>query len=1021
MVVARGELHALRGHVTLRYGDANRVSAVVQGTRPYDVGLRYVRRTRIPGGALEVSCTCSHAAHRLCKHVWAALRVAERRGHLVSATRERGELQIIAARPEDGERPPATQLRWLIDLPRSSPYSGPTIDGYERALTLVGSAPRLDRAGRGSVSFGYVQGEALRERILDLAQGRRTDVLFDEERPPEPLVFDDGGSFRVVLVVHEGSPGALAMNDLVVRGELRRGDEVIALQELSGIFNAGLAFLGPRAVLVERDAPMRWVTVVQQRGELLVPADEAHRFLRELVMKSRRTHFVLPEAFELQEGALARTHVHVKRPDVESTKPGRALHADVFFDYGRGAMAAWTDAGSLVVEGTSRRIVVRDRYAENAAVAQLVTAGFGVVRTRRERGAFKIKPARLTAAILALPAEGFQVEAQGVVHRAASRTSLRVRTNIDWFDVHATVQFEGLSVGTPALLEAARRGEDLVRLGDGSVGVLPAEWLARVAGMIELATPRIAVVDAERAEREHDHEAEVQLRFSRTQLSLVDAMLGEAGNDVSWEGPLATLRNQLAGFADLPPADAPDGFRGQLRDYQRAGVAWMQWLETVGFSGCLADDMGLGKTVQVLALLARRKQKPPGDGESRTTLVVVPRSLVYNWIDEAARFAPALRLRELTSDTSVEDALQCDVVVATYGVLRRRVEELAKVSFDYVVLDEAHAVKNAETTTARAACRLRSRHRLALSGTPIENHLGELASLFDFLNPGMLGASVRGAAKHSFELDPRFTSQLGRGLRPFVLRRRKSDVLAELPPRVDQRVVCVMEPWQRAIYDRVKSYYQATLREQMDAEGLGASRLHVFEALLRLRQIACHPGLVDPELQRERSAKVDALLERLEPIVREGKKALVFSQFTSLLDIVGRELDARSIGYARLDGSSTNRRELVERFQTAPECGVFLVSLKAGGVGLNLTAAEYVFILDPWWNPAAEQQAVDRAHRMGQARSVMAYRLVCKDSVEERVAELQEKKRALIASIFDEAEAPRLGTLSAEDVEALLS
>jgi SNF2 family DNA or RNA helicase len=401
---------------------------------------------------------------------------------------------------------------------------------------------------------------------------------------------------------------------------------------------------------------------------------------------------------------------------------------------------------------------------------------------------------------------------------------------------------------------------------------------------------------------------------------------------------------------------------------------------------------------------------------------VAPRSVVFNWLDEARRFTPGLRVIELEASMTHDDVVRsgADLVVTTYGLLRHRIGTLSKVDFDYAILDEAHAVKNPSAATTAAARLLRASHRLALTGTPVENHLGELASLFDFLMPGLFGHAFRPASKRSLDLDAEAATRLGRGLRPFLLRRKKSDVLAELPPRIEQTIHCEMAPPQRAIYDEVRRHYQTSLLARVRRDGVGRSAVHVLEALLRLRQIACHPGLVDGGRRAETSAKLEALLEQLEPLVAQGKKALVFSQFTSLLDIVQKELADRKIAFERLDGTTRDRKERVARFQSDASCSVFLISLKAGGLGLNLTAAEYVFLLDPWWNPAAESQAIDRAHRMGQTRTVVSYRVLCKDTVEERVAELQEKKRALVESVFAESKT-RLGDLSIEDVEALLS
>ena len=361
-------------------------------------------------------------------------------------------------------------------------------------------------------------------------------------------------------------------------------------------------------------------------------------------------------------------------------------------------------------------------------------------------------------------------------------------------------------------------------------------------------------------------------------------------------------------------------------------------------------------------------------------------------------------------------------MLTTYGTLRRDAPSMKDVRFDYVILDEAQAIKNAATESAKAARLLRGDHRLALSGTPVQNHLGELWSLFEFLNPGMLGAASMFGADGSGakSLDADALAVVARALKPFILRRTKEQVARDLPAKTEQTLHCELDPMQRKLYDELRDHYRAALLDKIGRDGLGRSKIQVLEALLRLRQAACHPGLLDRARLGESSAKLDALLPRLAEVREEGHKALVFSQFTSFLAIVRAELDRAGIPYEYLDGRTRDRAARVERFQTDRDCLLFLVSLKAGGLGLNLTAAEYVFLLDPWWNPAVEAQAIDRTHRIGQSRPVFAYRLIARDTVEEKVLELQETKRALADSIIS-ADESLIRTLTREDLELLLS
>jgi len=403
--------------------------------------------------------------------------------------------------------------------------------------------------------------------------------------------------------------------------------------------------------------------------------------------------------------------------------------------------------------------------------------------------------------------------------------------------------------------------------------------------------------------------------------------------------------------------------------------------------------------------------------------VVVPKSLVFNWKLEAARFTPQLRVLDYTGPARSDKAIaECDLVLTTYGTLRREALRFKDLDFDYVVLDEAQCVKNATTESAKAVRLLKGRYRLALSGTPVENHLGELWSLFEFLNPGMLGAAsvfklAGGTARNPDEETRRL---LAHALRPFILRRTKAQVARELPPKIEQTIYCVMDAEQRKLYDELRVHYRNSLLQRIEVEGLAKSKIQVLEALLRLRQAACHPGLLDRKRTAEPSAKIEVLLDHLAEVTEEGHKALVYSQFTSFLKIVRDRLDAGGVQYEYLDGSTRDRQAPVERFQSDPSRRLFLISLKAGGLGLNLTAAEYVFLLDPWWNPAVEAQAVDRAHRIGQAQQVFAYRLIARDTVEEKVLELQNTKRDLAAAIIG-ADSSALRDLRREDLEMLLS
>jgi SNF2 family DNA or RNA helicase len=483
----------------------------------------------------------------------------------------------------------------------------------------------------------------------------------------------------------------------------------------------------------------------------------------------------------------------------------------------------------------------------------------------------------------------------------------------------------------------------------------------------------------------------------------------------------SALRRRLRARATSGEPDLPARLSATLRPYQRQGLAWLQLLRELGTGGVLADDMGLGKTIMTLAFLARWKE----DAGGAPSLVVCPTSVVGNWAREAERFTPGLRVLVLHGDGRAEKArtmADFDLVVTTYAVLRRDVEHLAATTFRCAVLDEAQNVKNAAARTTGAARRLRAEMRLALSGTPIENRLAELWSIMAFANPGILGTAEDFDERFERPITTRPDGQVAERLRaivrPFVLRRTKAEVLAELPPKTEIDRVCVCTMHQKRLYDALAHQLRQSVKKKVEQLGLGRCGMSVLTALLRLRQMACDPRLVDPRLMAETSAKRAAFLELARELAAEGRRALVFSQFVELLSLWRVDLEREGIAYEYLDGSSTDRERIVDRFQNG-EAPLFLMSLKAGGAGLNLTAADTVIHCDPWWNPAAEDQATDRAHRMGQRRAVTVVRLVARGTIEDKIALLKRNKRELVASVMGVGDGALRG-LSEEDVRALL-
>ncbi|MDZ7267077.1 MAG: SNF2 family helicase [candidate division KSB1 bacterium] len=659
-------------------------------------------------------------------------------------------------------------------------------------------------------------------------------------------------------------------------------------------------------------------------------------------------------------------------------------------------------------DGLSFLRVRRDYAAEMAAREKLVATGARQSTT----GEFVLRESRaldwLLFEVPKLIAQGFVVLGedrlkQFRVNRAQPQLRLAVNTEIDWFDCRLGIDFDGIALSLKELRKSLLHQTRYVKLSDGSTALLPEEWQQQLAHMFNL------------GEVESD-----RIKVSRYHLTLIDSLLEHADGQETDAG-YRESRERLRHFKGIQAQPLPGNFRGTLRLYQQRGLDWLYFLQEFRFGGCLADDMGLGKTIQALALLQSEKNR----GITMPSLIVCPTSALFNWQNELARFTPELQvLTHAGLDRRrVKKFDGYDVVLMSYGILRRDIEFLREVRFHYAILDESQHIKNPLSQTAKAARLLQANHRLVLTGTPVENNTQELWSQFQFLNPGLLGSLnyFRSAFARPIERerDGATASLLRRMIFPFILRRTKQEVAQELPAKVENLFYCDMLPEQRKLYERWRDYYRAHVMRQIDLQGLERSRMYVLEGLMRLRQICCHPSLIEQEVAPV-SGKFDALNDLLENILAEEHKVLVFSQFVRMLRLICRRLDEQGIPYAYLDGHTRDRQSQVDRFQNDPRTRVFLISLKAGGFSLNLTAADYVILYDPWWNPAAEAQAIDRTHRIGQEKNVFAYKLIVRNSVEEKILQLQERKRALVADLIT-TDAGLFKHLSAEDIAILFS
>ncbi len=584
----------------------------------------------------------------------------------------------------------------------------------------------------------------------------------------------------------------------------------------------------------------------------------------------------------------------------------------------------------------------------------------------------------------------------------------KVSSGIDWFDIKAEIQFGEESISLKEVQKALVRKEKFVRLSDGKKGLLPEQWIKKYATLFKMGNIKSG-----------------NLRVSKVHFSLVDELYDQINeDDILLE--LRQKKEKLKSFDEIKQVILPESVNADLRPYQKEGFNWFNFLDEFGWGGCLADDMGLGKTLQVLTFLSALKKK---HGQT-VNLVVVPTSLIFNWEAEVNKFCTDLTIHRHHGTGRIRHKIdefeKYDIVITSYGTLASDIEIFNKFVFNYVILDESQSIKNPSTKRYKAVCLLNAKNRLALTGTPIENNIYDLYAQFNFLNPGMLGS--REFFKEEFAnpidkfSDPNKVNELKKIIFPFLLRRTKELVAHELPPKTEIVLFCEMEARQRKVYDAFRESYRHKILERIEEDGINRAGVYILEGLMKLRQICDSPAILkDPEDYGNESVKLKELVKNITE--KTGNhKILIFSQFLGMLKLVREALEHHQIDYEYLDGSMTPkaRQSAVNRFQESESCRVFLISLKAGGFGLNLTAADYVYIVDPWWNPAVEQQAVDRSHRIGQTKKVFAYKMICKGTVEEKILKLQTKKRALAKDIIS-TEKSFIKNLTATDIEFLFS
>ena len=606
-----------------------------------------------------------------------------------------------------------------------------------------------------------------------------------------------------------------------------------------------------------------------------------------------------------------------------------------------------------------------------------------------------------------VPVFGFEALKNFRFNTAKPSTKIYISSHTDWFDAKVEIFFGEQKITVADVKKALANKQQFVPLADGSLGILPEEWIKKYSLLF-----RVGEGKSEK------------MKLSRYHFSVIEELY-ETRDEEELFFQLEERYDKLKEFKNIEPIEPPAHLKPILRPYQESGLHWLNYLNEVKWGGILADDMGLGKTVQALSFLHHLKQE---NGKLKA-LVVCPTTLMYNWENEIKKFTPSLVHYIHHGGSRTRDAIldpEIDVIITTYGTLRSDIKLFVEPEFDYIILDESQAIKNPSSKVTKAASLLKAKSRLCLSGTPLQNNTFDIFAQMNFLNPGMLGSMEFFKQEFAVPID-KFGEQeqkdhLRKLLFPFILRRTKEQVAKDLPEKTEMILFCEMGDEQRKIYDAYRNDFRDKILGVVENQGINKSQLTILQGLMKLRQICDSPAIMN---EQEKFPNVSIKLDELVREITENisnHKALVFSQFLGMLALIRTRLDEMGVKYEYFDGSTTaiDREKAIQSFQNDTTCRVFLISLKAGGVGLNLTAADYVYIVDPWWNPAVEQQAIDRTHRIGQTKNIFAYRMICKDTVEDKILSLQEKKKALAADLITD-DSGFVKNLTREDLEYLFS
>ncbi|MDO8720276.1 MAG: DEAD/DEAH box helicase [Polaromonas sp.] len=917
--------------------------------------------------------------------------------------------------------------RYVLQLLRAMPDSGGHYwnYGFTACVLLDGHASLVVLEQAASTGRLFLEdGKASAGTALQWGPPQALDWHWQEV--PSPYAAEPGWALRARLApaapgTRLGAGAILCLNSPPLYLDADNG--LCGPVQTQGLTDAQLAVLLSAPPLKPSALQKHQVPLMQRLGPLPLPP-------------------MLQSISKLQ-GITPRACLHLS-PNTPEDAPYRGLiQAQLRFDYA-GNSGWWAGQGlSVLVDGPAGRVLLqRDGEAELDAITRLMDLGlmatdggiFGIPGDASQQDWLHWADNDFSV----LRDAGFEVTLEAaltdwITHADTLDVQLQPQGDDEasspWFDLSLGMEINGqrhnILPWLPELIAAAAGSAPDPATGQPQLP--PFVYLpAPGGGFIRLPTdalkPWMAALLELVGDRAHDFSGD-SLTLSRLDALRTGAALGEGA---VWEGAqhLKDLVQQLTGHAELPDVTVPDGLAASLRPYQQQGLNWLQFLRQHGLSGILADDMGLGKTLQTLAHVLVEKE---AGRLTHPALIVAPVSLMGNWRREAERFTPGLRTLVLHGKERHESADQMaahDLVIVPYSLLQRDRERWLEQRWHLVVLDEAQNIKNASTHAAQVVSELQTRHRLCLSGTPMENHLGELWSLFHFLMPGFLGSQARfkDLFRNPIEKlgDPERLAQLRRRITPFMLRRTKREVATELPDKIESVSSIELSGKQADLYETIRLSTEKAVRDALASKGLAKSQIQILDALLKLRQVCCDPRLLPLASAKKvkQSAKLEHLMELLPEMLAEGRRVLLFSSFTSMLSLIEDELKARGLPWVKLTGQSQKRDEIIARF-TSGAVPLFLISLKAGGVGLNLPQADTVIHYDPWWNPAAENQATDRAHRIGQKNQVFVYKLVAQGTIEERILDLQARKAALAESMYSGSVARKQPMFTESDLAAL--